>query len=113
MRLTSEFFVSATIRRAELGGAFAALRRRGSAQSGTVFVVVDRLDGTCILFGPAPQSLYEGGDSERAFTRLHKDEAVARDEVEARLEKEIRFDPDIWILEIEAQDGQAFLDRIL
>jgi hypothetical protein len=76
-------------------------------------VVVDRLDGTCILFGPAPQSLYEGGDSERAFTRLHKDEAVARDEVEARLEKEIRFDPDIWILEIEARDGQAFLDRIL
>jgi len=57
--------------------------------------------------------LYEGGDSERAFTRLHKDEAVARDEVEARLEKEIRFDPDIWILEIEARDGQAFLDRIL
>ena len=113
MRLTSEFFVSATSRRAELGGAFAALRRRGSAQSGTVFVVVDRLDGTCILFGPAPQSLYEGGDSERAFTRLHKDEAVARDEVEARLEKEIRFDPDIWILEIEARDGQAFLDRIL
>lgn len=113
MRLASDFFVSATIRRAELGGAFAALRRRGGAQSGAIFVVVDRLDGTCTLYGPAPQALYEGGDSERAFTRLHAEESVSRETVEARLEKEIRFDPDVWILEIEARDGQAFLDRIL
>ncbi len=113
MRLSSEFFISATIRRAELGGAFAALRRRGGAQSGAIFVVVDRLDGTCTLYGPAPQSLYEGGDSERAFTRLHNKDAVTREMVETRLDKEIRFDPDIWILEIEARDGQSFLDRIL
>ncbi|MCU0817912.1 MAG: DUF1491 family protein [Beijerinckiaceae bacterium] len=113
MRLASEFFVSATIRRAELGGAFAALRRRGGSQSGAIFVLVDRLDGTCTLYGPAPQALYEGGDSERAFTRLHAEETVAREVAEARLDKEIRFDPDVWILEIEARDGKAFLDRIL
>jgi hypothetical protein len=113
MRLSSEFFVSATIRRAELGGAFAALRRRGGAQSGSIFVVVDRLDGTATLYGPAPQALYEGGDSERAFSRLHLPEALSREQVESRLEKEMRFDPDIWILEIESRDGQSFLDRVL
>ncbi len=113
MRLASDFFVSAIIRRAELGGAYAALRRRGSAQSGTIFVLVDRRDGTCTLYGPAPQAFYEGGDSERAFTRLHAEESVNREVAEARLEKEIRFDPDVWIIEIESRDGQSFLDRIL
>lgn len=113
MRLKSDFIVSATIRRAELGGAFAALRKRGGAEAGAIFVVVDRLDGTCQLFGPAPQAHYAAEDGARAFTRMHVVETVTREAIESRLEKEIRFDPDLWILEIEARDGQAFLDNIV
>lgn len=113
MRLRSDFLVSATLRRAELGGAFGALRRRGGAEAGAIFVIVDHLDGQCTLFGPAPQASYESGNSERAFTRLHRDETVDRLTVEERLEKEIRFDPDLWIIEIESRDGQSFLDNIV
>jgi hypothetical protein len=113
MRLKSDFIVSATIRRAELGGAFAALRKRGGAEAGAIFVVIDRLDGTCQLFGPAPQAHYTAEDGARAFTRMHRPETISREEIEKRLEKEIRFDPDLWILEIEARDGQGFLDNIV
>lgn len=113
MRLKSDFIVSATIRRAELGGAFAALRKRGGAEAGAIFVVIDRLDGTCQLFGPAPQAHYTAEDGARAFTRMHAQETATREAIEARLEKEIRFDPDLWILEIESRDGQAFLDNII
>lgn len=113
MRLRSDFLVAAIIRRAELGGAFAALRQRGGTEAGAIFVVVDRLDGRLTLFGPAPQTHYTEQDGARAFTRLHAGESLDREAIEARLEKEMRFDPDLWILEIEAREGQDFLDNIV
>lgn len=52
------------------------------------------------LYGPAPQTSYdEARPEDRLFTRLlvdSDDEAVS-----ARLERESRFDPDIWVVEIE------------
>jgi hypothetical protein len=112
MRLRSDILVSATIRRAQSGGAYAALRRRGGAEAGAIFVVVDWLDGRFTLYGPAAQASYEAEPAERAFRRMHAEESVSREVVEDRLEKEIRFDPDLWILEIESREGQAFLDNI-
>ncbi len=63
MRLRADIFVAALIRRAQVAGAYATLRRRGASEAGAIFVRVDRLDGTSALFGPAPQSeIGEDGD---------------------------------------------------
>lgn len=113
MRLTSDFFVSAYIRRCGVEGAFAGLRRRGGAEAGAIFIVIDRLDGTGTLYGPAPQAAYDGESLERAFSRLHKEESVPRETIEARLDKELRFDSDCWIIEVEERSGKHFLERIL
>ena len=112
MRLTSDFVVLATLRRAAGEGAFAALRHRGETQAGAIFVVVDCLDGTGALYGPAPQASYEDRPSERLFIRLHAEERVTRDVIEVRLEKELRFDPDCYILEIEDRQGRPFVEII-
>lgn len=113
MRLTSDFFVSAYLRRVAVEGAFAALRRRGGAEAGAIFILIDRLDGTGTLYGPAPMSSYEDRPADRAFARLHKDEVLERDALEARLEKELRFDSDAWVVEVEDRQGRAFLDLIV
>lgn len=113
MRLTSDFFVSAYLRRVAIEGGFAALRRRGGAEAGAIFIVVDRLDGFAALFGPAPMSAYEDRPSDRAFSRLHAESFIPRPDLEARLEKELRFDPDCWIVEIEDRQGRSFLDTIV
>lgn len=113
MRLTSEFFVSAYLRRCNAANAFAALRRRGAAESGVIFILIDRMDGTGTLYGPAAQADYAVGESERAFSRLHMDEVMALPEIEARLTREINFDPDCWIVEVESPTAQHFLDRVL
>lgn len=113
MRLTSDFFVSAYIRRCGVEGAFAALRRRGGAEAGAIFILVDRLDGTGTLYGPASQSAYEDRPSDRAFTRLHKAEVLPREDIEVRIEKEIRFDPDCWIVEVEERQGRHFLETVI
>jgi hypothetical protein len=115
MRLKSGIWVAAYLRRCQIEGAFAVVRRRGAEEAGAVFIIVNRLDGTATLYGPAPQSAFEESQpTERFFTAmLGGATPVPETDVEARLAREIRFDPDIWIVEIEDRGGRHFLDRVV
>ncbi len=106
-RLRSDFWVAAYLRRVASEGAAAVQRRRGAAEAGAIFIKIDRLDGTAMLLGPAAQSEADPG-GDRRFTALMKADA-ASSEVEARLQRELRFDPDLWIVEIEDRAGRSFL----
>jgi hypothetical protein len=109
MRLTSGFFVAALIRRAEVEGAFAVLRRRGTEEAGAVFVKVDRLDGRATLYAPAAQSDYGATRPEdRLFRRVV--EGTPGD-CEERIARELRFDADLWLVEIEDREGRSFLEE--
>jgi hypothetical protein len=110
MRLRSDIFVAALIRRAEAEGAQAMLRRRGAAEAGAIFVKIDRLDGRAALLGPAPQSEELPEGVARLFVRLHKEEWIAPFEAEERMRREIGFDSDLWLVEIEDRDGRPFVD---
>lgn len=112
MRLKSAIFVSALLRRAQVEGAFAAVRRRGAEEAGAIFVKVARLDGTAALYGPAPQSeIEESFPADRMFAPVVADGAPEAD-AEARIAKEVRFDPDLWLVEIEDRAGRSFLDIV-
>ena len=76
MRLRSDIFVAALIRRAELEGAVAVLRRRGAAVAGAILVKIDRLDGSAAIYGPAPQSEELPAGVARLFSRLHKEDWI-------------------------------------
>lgn len=110
-RLRSDIFVAAIIRSASSAGAFAALRRRGAAEAGAIFVKIDRLDGTAALLGPAPQSEL-ADDGMHRFRRLQDEDWVASSDVEQRLKRELKFDPDLWFVEIEDRAGRSFVDVI-
>jgi hypothetical protein len=112
MRLRSDLFVSALIRRAEVAGASAMLRRRGAAEAGAVYLKIDRLDGSAALLGPAPQSEELPQGVDRLFARLHRDEWIAPFEAEDRIKKEIAFDSDLWLVEIEDREGRTFVDLV-
>lgn len=115
MRLKSSIWVAAYLRRSDVEGAFAVVRRRGAEEAGAIFVKVNRLDGTGALYGPAPQAMFDDArPAERLFTALTGGAAPAPDaDIEARLAKEIRFDPDVWIVEVEDRGGRHFLDDAL
>jgi hypothetical protein len=100
MRVTSDFFVSALVRRVFGQGGFAAIVRRGATEAGAIFVVTRGRLGTATLFGPAPQTAYDTNrPDERQFAILLAD--VDEAAVEARIARETRFDSDIWMVEIE------------
>lgn len=112
MRLKSGIWVAAYVRRCHLEGAFAAVRRRGAEEAGAVYIKLNRLDGTGTLYGPAPQAVFdEAQPAGRIFTVILGREAPASEaDIEARLVREIRYDPDLWIIEIEDRAGRYFLD---
>ena len=98
------------MRRCQNAGVFGAVRRRGAEEAGAVFVKVALLDGNAMLYIPAPQTVYDDSRPiERFFTPISK-EPVPEASVEERLAREIRFDPDAWVVETEDRAGQHFLD---
>ena len=115
MRLKSGIWVAAYLRRCNVEGAFAAVRRRGAEEAGAIFVVVNRLDGTATLYAPAPQAMFDDAQpADRMFTvSVGGDVPVPESDIDARIAREIRFDPDVWVVEVEDRAGRHFLDRAL
>ncbi|MEM8796939.1 MAG: DUF1491 family protein [Pseudomonadota bacterium] len=109
MRLSTEFWVSAYLRQASADGDYAVLSRRGAAQGGQVFLVVDRLNGTCDLYGPAVQALVEDSADRLFECLLLQNDPL---EIRERLSKEERFDPDLWVIERESPDGDHGLSLV-
>jgi len=104
MRLSSEFWVSAYLRQSEREGDFAGLIRKGAARGGAIFVIVNRrLDGLVDLYAPAPQSMLRDDTGERLFYRML--EGVDEKKVAAAIEKELRFDSDLWVIERESRSA--------
>jgi hypothetical protein len=113
MRLKTAIWVAAYLRRCEVEGVFGVVRRRGAEEAGAVFVRVSRLDGTSDLFGPAPQSAFDAIQAApRAFTPSLNAQPASDEAVEAYLAREVKFDPDVWIVEVEDRAGRNFLDLV-
>jgi len=76
-------------------------------------VRIDRLDGTSDLFGPAPQSEFDAAPgADRAFSASLAEQPAPDVSIETYLAREIKFDPDIWIVEVEDRNGRNFLDVV-
>ena len=109
MRLRSDFWVSAYLRRCQSEGVFAALRYRGAAEAGAIAIKVDHLDGTAALYLPAPHSEMTEG-VERMWSRAHKAPVRDNADIEAQVMRQRRFDSDLWVVETEDRQGRHFLD---
>jgi hypothetical protein len=113
MRLKSGIWVAAYLRRCQIEGAPGVLRRRGAEDAGAIFIKVSHLNGLADLYGPAPQSAFEEArPSDRAFSPAFAEPKPEAD-IEAYLARQVRFDPDLWIVEIEDRAGRHFLDQIV
>lgn len=106
MRVTSALFVSALVRRVFALGGFAAIDRKGAEAAGAIFVRLVGRDGRVSLYGPAPQSLAAERQAEMADDRLFECRLTdaTGEEALAILDREMRFDPDLWIVDLEIDD---------
>ena len=106
--LTSQLLVGALIRRAQQQGGSAMVLNKGEGISGTILVqVVERgrnvglferltaLNGTVELTPCGPQ------------------ESVQDAEISQYIERRLRVDPDIWVIELDVAEGEQLAAAIL
>ena len=107
IELKTEFWVSALLRRAAVGGAFGAIARKGDRDGGAVLVKVATMDGRARLYAPA-----RAGEGDRIWLDLSAG-SLGNEEpaVDAYARKRADTDPDLWVVEIEDKHGRNFLDE--
>lgn len=103
-RLTAEFWVRAYLRRLEMAMIPAYLTARGDAQAGAVLVRVDLLDGRAKAF----HRIYDPLAGARHWDLLAEG---AEAEVGAAIARQRRYDPDLWVIEIEDRTGRTLLEE--
>jgi hypothetical protein len=106
--LKTEIWVMAHLRRCFAAGLTGVVARRGASEAGAVFVKVTQPDGGTNLFGPAPGPAYsEEGD--RRWSHPLGTDPVAAETADGFLARQVAFDPDLWILEIDDRSGTGLL----
>src|SRR2546427_3906367 len=105
MRLKSEIWVKAYLRRCQHEGAAAVLVRRGDTDAGAIYVKISRLDGTAALFGPAPAGLEEARDRDRKSTRLNSSHSQISYAVFCLKKKKQNYQPTPKVIQLSAHQG--------
>jgi len=108
MRVKSEVWVKAYLRRCQAEGVPVVIARRGDEAAGAIFICIDRLDGTVLLYGPAPSGA-AGGETERRWVNCLGPGPASTADADRYLNRQREFDPDLWVIEVEDRAGRHFL----
>lgn len=104
-KLKSSVWIQAQVRICDQNFMPAMVRRKGDPDAGMIILVLDRLDGTADVYTQARDL-----DGRLGWLRGVGDGAVENGDVETYIQSQLKFDPDIWVLDIEDPNGQYELD---
>jgi len=97
-RLKVGLWVGLVLRMADRIGRNGVVLRRGDADAGGILVVLRGRDGLVVL------SQLRTADGEAAWMRATGAAPVDQAAADAYVARQVRFDPDIWVLEFDAPD---------
>lgn len=104
MRLTARLWVDAYLTRLRLSDIPAYVMAHGDDTAGAVLVKLATLDGQAVSY----QRSFDLMSGARSWVVLAQgDEA----EVDAAIQKQRDFDPDLWVIEVEDRQGRHLLDE--
>lgn len=101
-RLKTRIWVQAQLRLCNAQGIPFVVRRHGDDDAGTVLLVIDGPDGEARVLSQTRTLEGELAWSEKRF--------AAADEIDAHIARQLDFDPDIWVIEIEDPAGHYDVD---
>jgi len=95
------------LRRVQAQGDFATVIHRGDAVSGSVALIHRARDGSCTAYA---RSLGPGG----AYVwRPAAVDGITTDAVDKWVERQRRFDRDLWVIELDTPDLARFIDETI
>lgn len=102
MLIPSGFWVSAFLRRVEQGGGFGYVTHRGDERAGAIMIkYIDQITREVTLL----RAMSQADEMVWIAPKDTHDES----DLDAYIEKQRRFDSDLWVLEVETRDGKTFL----
>ena len=101
-RLTAEFWVHAYLARLRFQEIPAFVVVHGDDTAGAVLVKLNTLDGQAVVF----QRSFDLMSGERKWIELS---SGAETDVDAAITRQRGFDPDLWVIEVEDQQGRHLL----
>lgn len=104
IRLTAEFWVQAYLQRLNLENIPAFVTQKGDLTAGSVLVKLNTLDGNAQVF----QRSFDLQTGQQAWVSLI---SGSETEVDASVNKQKSFDPDLWVIEVEDKQGRSLLDQ--
>lgn len=105
-RLRSEIRIQAWLRRASGLGLMAVVARKGETESGAVILKINRHAAGCDVFTPVTSP-----SGEAAWMRAFAKGPAPEREADAYLQRQAKYDPDLWVVEIEDPKGLFELDE--
>ena len=97
-RVKAGIWVSMALRMGNSSGRYGAVLRRGDADAGGVLVVLRHGDRLSVL------SQLRGPDGEAGWLRATGPDAVDQETADRYVQRQLSFDPDLWVLEFESPD---------
>jgi hypothetical protein len=97
-RVKAEIWVSMALRLGNAGGRYGAVLRRGDPDAGGVLVVLRGRSGLSVL------SQIRAAEGSAAWIRGTGPGPVEPAAADAYVARQVKFDPDLWVLEFESPD---------
>jgi hypothetical protein len=102
-KLKTALYVAAGVRLCSVHGVTATVARHGDDEGGAVLLKLNRLGaGVTVL---AQTRTAEG---ELVWTRGTGPAPVSEAEADAYIARQVKYDPDLWVVEIEDREGRHF-----
>ncbi|WP_120634412.1 DUF1491 family protein [Ruegeria sp. EL01] len=101
-RLTADFWVHAYLARLRFQEIPAFVVTHGDDTAGAVLVKLNTLDGQAIAF----QRSFDLMSGDRKWVELSSGHDA---DVDAAIERQRSFDPDLWVIEVEDRQGRHLL----
>jgi len=105
MGLTTGIWVSAQVRICDRNFIPVTVVRRGDPDSGTVLLKLNRFEEGVTVYTQASST-----NETPAWSCGTGPKPVTEGEADAYIERQVKYDPDVWVLEIEDRKGQYKLD---
>lgn len=99
-RLPTELWVSAGLRRCSDAGVAATVVRKGELQSGTVLLKLNQRDQGCRLLNQTRDI-----DGRLVWFAALDGALVPEAEADEYIQRSLKRDPDIWVIEVEHPEG--------
>lgn len=103
-RLSSEFFVSALLKKANQQGGFGAVIRKGDRISGSILII-------CVEKGENPRLLEKmpSLDGPSTWQKIWPQDIDKQQNLDEYLARRNKFDPDIWLIELDIPDAERLI----